>query len=86
MCSHVRVQFGCCAVVVILSLLMSAGRVRVVVLVHCVLCVHWAGVSVEVCFVGSWRRSPVEVFFVGGLVAAVHGSLLLLGVHVSCRC
>ena len=40
MCSHMRMQSGCCAVVVTsLWLLKIVGRLRVIALVRCCLCV-----------------------------------------------
>ena len=56
MCSHVLVQFGCCALVVALLRGTSVGRLRVTVLDSCVLRADWAGVYAEVLFVGGLDR------------------------------
>lgn len=52
-CSHGRVQSGCLAIRVTSTLpLTGVGRLRVDVIVRCVLCVHKEGVPVDVGFAG----------------------------------
>ena len=54
-CTHGHVHSRCCAVVFTSSWpLMSVGRLRVTVLVRCVLCVHREGVPVDM-WCARWR-------------------------------
>ena len=73
MCSHGRVQSGCCADVVALSLpVTGVEHLRVTVLVRCVLCTHGEAAPVNVWNVGWWGwYASFSVARV--LVAAVHG-------------
>ena len=62
-CSHVRVQSGCCVVVVTFSLpVTSVGRLRVTVVEGSALCMASEGVPVEVLLV-AWLISSRNFFF-----------------------
>ena len=61
-CSHGRVQYGCCVAVATFSWpWMSVDRLRDTVSVRCLLCVHGDGVQADACGVLMCRMTGTQV-------------------------